>query len=131
MTYIRGYFDDLHFTESNISGFQFSGKDLVITIDSGLAIYDEHPLKDHHRMSDPCRLVFKNVVSSQRHLDIYAGDPKTDGFRESKTVTDKLNNDSTSQSYEEYSLEGVLLQPKAWVTWDILAEDFYLDDLKD
>jgi hypothetical protein len=131
MTYIQGYFDELHFTESNISGFEFLESDLVITIDSGLVIYGEHPLTDSHKMSDPCRLVFKNIVSSKRYLDIYAGDPKVDGFKESKTIIDNISPVSVGLPCKEYSLEGLLLDPKAWLTWDILAEDFYLDDLKD
>jgi hypothetical protein len=30
----------------------------------------------------------------------------------------------------EYSVEGVMLEPKSWLAWHISAQDFYFDDLK-
>ena len=130
MTIVKGYYDEIHFTESNINGFEFLDGDLIIDIESGLAIYGEHPLADSLKMSEPCRLIFKNVTSSQRDLDIYAGDPKKDGFKETKTIIDELNVPSHKLS-QEYGVEGVLLkEPIAWIDWKITAEEFYLDDLK-
>jgi hypothetical protein len=130
MTIIKIDYDDIHFTESNISGFEFSQNDLIVNFKSGLEIYGDYP-HDIHKMSDPCRLVFKNVSSSKRILDIYAGDPRVDGFRESKTILDDLSlhqyDDSLSM---EYSVEGVLLEPKSWLTWYISAQDFFFDNLK-
>lgn len=132
MAIVKGYYDEIHFTNSNIDGFKFVGKDLIINIKSGLAIYGRHPLADSLKTSDSCRLIFKNVTLSQRDLDIYAGNPKTDGFKESKTIVDNLNPTSSYKSLQEYGVEGVLLtEPKAWVDWKIVAEDFYVDDLKD
>jgi hypothetical protein len=129
---VKENFDDLQFTESNISGFQFSGNDLMVDIHSGLEIYGNHPLSETHKTSDPCRLIFKNVVSSKRILDIYAGDPKTDGFKESQTIIDETPiSQKTENSYEDYLVEGVLYEPKSWLTWFITAESFYLDNLKD
>lgn len=131
MTIIKGYYDEIHFTESNISGFEFVDGDLIINIESGLVVGEEHPLADSLKMSEPCRLIFQNVTSSQRDLDIYAGDPKTDGFRESKTIVDDVNSVLSSESSQEYGIEGVwLTEPKAWITWDISAESFCVDDLK-
>lgn len=132
MSIVKGYYDEIHFTESNISGFEFVDKDLIINIKSGLAIYGEHPLADSLKMTEPCRLMFKNVASSQRYLAIYAGDPKVDGFKERKIITDELNSSPSSESSQEYGVEGVLLtEPQAWVDWKITAEEFYVDDLKD
>lgn len=133
MTIVKGYYDEIHFTESNISGFEFVDGDLIINIKSGLAIYGEHPLADSLKMSEPCRLIFKNVTSSQRELDIYAGDPKTDGFKETKAITDEINSNSSfaSKSCQEYGVEGIFItEPLAWVDWRITAEEFYVDDLK-
>ena len=131
MSIVRGYYDEIHFTESNISGFEFVDQDLIINIESGLAIYGEHPLADSLKMSEPCRLIFKNVASSQRYLAVYAGDPKTDGFIERKIITDDINQSVSLESSQEYGVEGVLLtKPQAWVDWKITAEDFYVDDLK-
>lgn len=131
MAIVKGYYDEIHFTESSINGFEFVDRDLIINIESGLTIYGEHPLADSLKTTEPCRLIFKNVISSQRDLDIYAGDPKTDGFKERKTITDDVNSSLSPKSYQEYGVEGVLLtEPKAWIDWKITAEDFYVDDLK-
>ena len=132
MTIVKGYYDEIHFTESYISEFKFVDGDLIINIESGLAIYGEHPLADSLKMSEPCCLMFKNVASSQRYLAIYAGDPKIDGFKERKTITDDINQSVSSKSCQEYIVEGMLLtEPKAWIEWTITAEEFYVDDLKD
>jgi hypothetical protein len=132
MALVKGYFDELHFTESNISGFEFLGNDLIIHIESGLAIYGEHPLSDSQTMSEPCHLIFKNVIFSERTLNIYAGDPKIDGFKGRQKIIDDVNQAANDKkNYQEYSIEGVLQTPKAWVTWDIVAEEFYIDDLKE
>ncbi|WP_377479919.1 MAG: hypothetical protein P2A85_11425 [Microcoleus anatoxicus] len=130
MVVVKGFYEDIHFTESNISGFSFVEKDLIIKIHSGLAIYPPHPLANRHTMSEPCCLIFKNVISSQRMFSIYAGDPKTDGFKETQTISDNVATLEPHKVYEEYGVEGVLLEPKAWISWDIVAEEFYLDDLK-
>ena len=131
MAIVKGYYDEIHFPESNISGFEFVDGDLIINIESGLAIYGEHPLANSLKMSEPCRLILKNVTSSQRYLAIYAGDPKVDGFRERKTITDDVNQSLSPESCQEYVVEGVLLtEPQAWTTWTITAEEFYVDDLK-
>ncbi|RKZ39915.1 MAG: hypothetical protein DRR16_31665 [Candidatus Parabeggiatoa sp. nov. 3] len=132
MALVKGYFDELHFTESTISDFKFLGNDLIIHIESGLAIYGEHPLSGNLTMSESCHVIFKNVIFSERDLDIYAGDPKTDGFKGTQKIIDDVNQPATDKNYQEYSIEGVLLQkPTAWVTWDIVAEEFYIDDLKE
>lgn len=132
MAIVKGYYDEIHFPESKIDGFKFVAGDLIINIESGLAIYGEHPLANSLKMTEPCRLIFKNVTFSQRDLDVYAGDPKIDGFKETKSITDDVEQSLSPKLSQEYIVEGVLLtKPQAWVTWKIIAEDFYVDDLKD
>jgi hypothetical protein len=132
MTIVEMDFDDIHFTESNIAGFEFSQSDLIINFDSGLEIYGNYP-NDIHNVSEPCRLIFKNVSFSRRKLDIYAGDPRIDGFKGSETIIDELpaHHNSDHLLLTEYSIEGVFLEPKSWITWDIVAQDFCFDNLKD
>lgn len=130
MTIVKGFYDDIHFTESNLKNFEFVDDTLIVEIDSGLGIYPPHPLASSHTMSDPCKLIFKNVRLSKRHISIYAGDPKIDGFKERKIIIDRDTFLNVDESYEDYSIEGVLLEPKAWISWDILAREFYVDDLK-
>lgn len=130
MVLVKGYYDDIHSPESNISGFKFMNNELIINIHSGLEIYPPHPLANSHQMSEPCQLIFKNVVLSERALAIYAGDPRTDGFKEHKTINDCISKPIPGIVYEEYWIDGVLLEPKAYISWRIVAEEFYLDDLK-
>lgn len=130
MTLIKGYYDDIHFTESNIGGFEYVENNLIIEIDSGLEIYPPHPLASSHTMADPCKLIFTNVISSKRDLDLYAGDPKTDGFKGREIIIDKASQLEVEEPYQEYGVEGVLLPANAWVTWEIIAEDFFVDDLR-
>jgi len=128
MVLAKGYFEELHFPESNINGFEILDNDVIIDIHSGLEVYPPHPLANSHTMSDPCRLIFKNVVSFRRTLSVLAGNSQ--GFKEHQTVIDKVNDPIGGVAYEEYCVEGVLLEPKVWISWDIVAEEFYFDDLK-
>ena len=130
MAIVRGHYDDIHFPESNIKGFEYVDNDLIIDIESGLEIYPPHPLASSHTMADPCRLILTNVIASKRDLSIYAANPKIDGFKERKIIIDKAVPVEMDRSYQEYWVEGVLLEPKAWISWEIFAREFYVDDLR-
>jgi hypothetical protein len=52
--------------------------------------------------------------------------------KEQEFITEFSAGVTSNIEYEEYCIEGFLLNPKkGWVTFDIIAEEFYLDDLKD
>ena len=131
MTIIRGYFDDLHFPECKIQSFEFHGRDLIVNIKSGLEIYPPHPLSVSQSFEEPCKLVIKGVKFSRQSFNEY--DEHLKHYEPAKEFTNKheLNSTAKPDSCEEYLIEGFLLNPKGWLTWDIFAEDFYLDDLKD
>lgn len=138
MTVVKGYFDELHFTESNIEKFEFIGCDLIVNIMFGLAIFRSHPLFGKHKFSETCKVIFKNVVFSKILIDEYdeystsEGFKAFNGFKDEKEIIHQLECKSAANvNYEEYGIEGVLQHPKAWVTWDIMAEEFYLDDLNE
>ena len=132
MTIIEGYFDEIHFNECKIRGFEFIGRDLIIDIISYLYISRNHPLSGTLKSTDPCRLIFKNVISSVRLFDEY--DESIPGrYKPEKKIIDKLNNITNLDDEiisDEYYIEGFLQSPKGWLTWDICAEKFYLDNLK-
>jgi hypothetical protein len=100
-------------------------------------------------------LVFHDVFLSKRSLDEYIGGSPDDphgikGFKDAYEIIDididiglkskkmgdypfdevfKIINveiDGKSEKMNVYSFEGVLEQPYAWVTWDILARSFEL-----
>ncbi len=73
-------------------------------------------------------LVFRGVSSSKRVLTEYIGDPKNpDGFKDDYEIEDiKFSAQSDSNTLNEYSFEGFLEVPPAWVVWDIKAQSFEL-----
>lgn len=138
MTVVKGYFDELHFTESNIEKFEFIKCDLIVNIKSGLTIFRSHPLSSTHKFAESCKVIFKNVVFSRLIIDEYDesttsnGSKASNSFKEEKKIIHQLDcKPEANVNYEEYGIEGLLLHPKSWVTWDIVAEEFYLDDLKE
>lgn len=132
MTIVKGYYDELHWTECDIESFKFIGCDLEVYIKLGLEVYGEHPLSNTHNPKKPCKVIFSDVISSVRLLNEYDKDLNFNGFKGAKRIIDKLDNKQKfGIKYEDYSIEGVWLEPKSWLTWDIIAQDFYLDDLKD
>jgi hypothetical protein len=74
--------------------------------------------------------VFTSVASSVLTLYIYAGDPRIDGFKQDKVVYQMNPNLLTTSQTHNFYAEGVLLEPLSWASWDILAEDVFIDDLR-
>lgn len=131
VTIANGYFDEIHFTESNIKDFEFVDKDIIINIMSGLEIYSNHLLSSTYQSGEPCKLIFKNVSFSKQIIYDYADCLNKNKFKDKKEVVHQLDyypNDNVKS--EDYFVEGVLQNPQAWLSWDIVAEEFYLDDLK-
>lgn len=130
MAIIKGYFDEFHFSECKIERIEFIGEDLIVNIKSELEIYPPHPLSDKHKFFDPCKVVFKNIKYLQQTLDEY--DEKTGKYKKDQEFIREYSHGlKPNIKYEEYSIEGFLLNPKGWVTLDIIGEEFYFDNLKD
>ncbi|WP_395373539.1 hypothetical protein [Marinicella sp. W31] len=76
-------------------------------------------------------LLFKNVISSVRHLYEYIGDPKKGDFKEPYFVDDGQF-DSDSHEINTFKLEGFLLEPPSWIdNWTIKCRNFELFDVED
>jgi|GEM_PF-1350601 len=134
MTIIKNHFDDLHFPECKIKNFKFQGKNLIINIKSGLEIYPPHPLSASQSFEEPCKLIIRGVRLSKQSFNEYDERLKQYGSAQeliNQHNQNKFDTVAEADLYQEYLIEGFLLNPKGWLTWDILAEDFYLDDLKD
>jgi hypothetical protein len=127
MTIVADHFEDLHFTESKIERFEFIRNDLIVYIKSGLEVYDPHPLAKTYKFTNTCKIIFKNVKSSKRIFDRY--DEISKNYIQPEEIVEDFKLDSPS-IHENYSIEGFLLKPQGWITWEIEAEEFYLDDLK-
>lgn len=130
MTIVKEHFDDLGFMQSEIDKYMFANDKLTVYINSGLDIFPNHPLCNSHRSSEPCILTFENVKLYM--LEIYEyKDSTAQDFKGKKIVKNDFSNlKSDNAHYEQYSFEGVLKHPFAWISGDIFAASFYLDDLK-
>jgi hypothetical protein len=130
MSTVSNHFDDLHFTESKIAGFEFNVNELSLTvyIDSGLEVYKPHPLSETTSFTDSCKIIFKGVKSWKKSFDKY--DKNTKSYVETLEDIENFEIDKPNSIYQTYSIEGFLLKPEGWLTWDVEAEEFYLDDLK-
>lgn len=131
MTIVKDFFEEVSSFNSNIEYFNlnFVERKLTIYISSGLDIFPPHPLCDIHKSSEPSILLFDNVLSSK--IEIYEYIEQGQNFKEKKIIENYFDckNNYTAQ-YEEYTFEGVLKYPNAWITGNIFASEFYLDDLK-
>jgi hypothetical protein len=132
MAIIKGYFEEFHFPECKIENFEFIGDNLIVNIKSELAVYPPHPLADKHKFLDPCKVEFKNIKYSRQTFDEYDEEAREYNKEEQEFITEFSPGVTSNIEYEGYSIEGFLLNPKkGWVTFDIIAEEFYFDDLKD
>ena len=120
-----GYFDPLHFTESNIGDFKKVERDLIVDVISGIYIFGEHPLKGELKPSDPCILIFKDVVSSCRKISLYTSDRKN--FTGEILAEEMSDEPLRGRAYKKYSIEGVSSFPPGWLIWDIEAASFSLE----
>jgi len=89
-------------------------------------------LADKHKFLDPCKVEFKNIKYSRQTFDEYDEEAREYNKEEQEFITEFSPGVTSNIEYEGYSIEGFLLNPKkGWVTFDIIAEEFYCDDLKD
>jgi len=130
MAIIKGYFDEFNFPECKIEKFEFIGEDLIVNIKSELAVYPPHPLAGKHKFLDPCKVEFQNIKYSRQTFNEY--DDKTGKYKEEQEFIREFSQGvKPNIKYEEYFIDGFLLNPKGWVTFEIIAEEFYFDNLKD
>jgi len=130
MSIIKGHFDDLHFPECNIESFEIAQDSITVSIKKGLEIYPPHPLSSTSKFDDPCKVIFKGVISSKRIFNEYIKEQRK-GFRQYLFNDEITCSYDSSMNYSEYFIEGLLIKPLGWIEWEITAADFYIDDLKD
>jgi len=71
-------------------------------------------------------LVFRGVFMSKREMDEYIGDPANpDGFKDEYVIRD-VDLPLGGEVLKVYPFEGIIEEPNAWVTWDIIARSFEL-----
>jgi len=130
MSIIKGYFDDVHFPECKIESFEITQDSITVNIKKGLEIYPPHPLSAISKFDEPCKVIFKEVISSKRIFNEY-NEEQTKGFRQHLFNNEFDYSCIHSVDYSEYLIEGLLIKPLGWIEWEITAAEFYIDDLKD
>ena len=90
-----------------------------------LIILDRHPQYAEFEHSTECLLVFTGVSTSRRVISRYkGGDPKgREGFESDETVIDDFGATAAVHP-KSYFFDGVLRDPRAWISWDIDAEGY-------
>jgi len=129
MSIVKGYFDDLHFPECKIESFEITQDSITVHIKKGLAIYPPHPLSTTSKFDDPCKVIFKGVISSKRVFNEY-NEGQTKGFKQHLYTNEFNSTYNANIEYPEYFIEGLLIKPLGWIEWEITAAEFYIDDLK-
>lgn len=72
-----------------------------------------------------CVLYFEGVQRSEKKIYEYVGNPADGRFAEPYTLFDGPF-PQTNNEVEHFEMEGVIMQPKAWVAWNIEAASFCL-----
>ncbi|MFD1840614.1 hypothetical protein [Paracidovorax cattleyae] len=122
MQRVIGYFDELHFAESNLGTPIFEVGSMKIPV-TGLLTLRGHPLNDGTFRPLTGKLVFIGVTKSVRKLTEYIGDPKQpQGFKDERIVAD-LDVQAQPEG-KRFLLEGILQEPVAWVDWEVVAAGF-------
>jgi hypothetical protein len=110
------------------------GRDIIIPI-MEVPVSDPHPLgpsgKDKAAWQHPVvgwvvngLFVFRDVFLSRRIMDEYIGSPNNpDGFKD-EYVHEDINLELPCGVLRAYPFEGVMSDPPAWVTWEIIARSF-------
>lgn len=128
MTVIENYYDELHFTDCDLS-IESLGKDRLVIQVSNLGVLPGHPLNTTPAMIfiTHCRLVFGGVRKSERSMHEYIGDPTAGIFRTPYTIVDHQSQGQAHKPGTVYELEGVLDHPRAWVDWTIESTAFFME----
>jgi hypothetical protein len=132
MDKVEGYFDELHWTESNIKKVIISAgeKSIKLWVEF-LEIFPPHPFFKVRTSNETFIAVFENVHTSSLDITEYIGDAREGRFKPKITKQDVFRDGKESDCGKDYSLEGVLLddcgRKHAWITWDIVAEKFSLE----
>lgn len=72
-----------------------------------------------------CELYFEGVRRSEKKLYEYVGNPADGRFADPYTIFDGPF-EQTAGELEHFEMEGVILQPRAWIAWNIEAATFRL-----
>lgn len=137
MTIIQNNFDKLYTIASDF--------DAPIVVDNKIAIPTRnlgiipgHPLNPSPQETifiPKCCLVFEGVKKSVRELWHYVANPPESGhFKASETSISIVDGPfaDLGEPVESFLIEGVMLVPHAWVSWDIESVSFHLElDSKD
>ena len=132
MTIIQNNFDKLYTIASDYEQAIVVDDKMVIPT-RNLGVIPGHPLNPTPAETifiSECYLVFEGVKKSIRELWHYVAEPSESGHfktvESSITIVDGPFPD-IDEPVESFLIEGVMLVPHAWVSWEIESVSFYLE----
>ncbi len=127
MRKFAGFFDKLHFTESNFGHPVIEGALMRVPV-SGLFVLRGHPLLEEGDGPYSGWIVFDEVRDSTRTVIEYIGEPKiTKNFKEPYDVQDGPFPRAAEDKVTTFEFEGLQLDPRAWIdNWTVRAGSFVL-----
>jgi hypothetical protein len=131
MALVEGYFDEVGYWGAICTHVQWDGSTLIADFSKGFAVGgSSHPLAGSLKLEDPCRLIFRGVVESK--LKISEALDEHNSFQRHHYERNDLPHKKEDVQYNEYFMEGTMkaMDVEGWFTWDIVAEEFIVDDLK-
>lgn len=130
MAIVEGFYDEIGFSESMCSGFDWSNTSLEVSFQQGIDLGPNHPLANAFRFSSPCCLLFEGVIKSKLRISHWISAPNN--FKHHYFEKLDLPEPEEGVEYTEFYLEGVMPanNPTGWFVWDIVALRVKLDDLK-
>ena len=132
MTIIQNNFDQLYTIASDFDR-PIALDDKMVIPTRNLGIIPGHPLNPSPQETifiPNCCLVFEGVKKSVRELWHYVAEPAESGHfkavEPSISIVDGPFSDIT-EPVQSFFIEGVMLVPHAWVSWEIESVSFYLE----
>jgi hypothetical protein len=117
-------FDKLFFTESCFGAAAIDGNVLQVPVKDLFALKG-HPLLIDGDGPYAGLLVFRGVTHSYRKVVEYVGDTRApQGFKTAYGIEDGPFPQGDGKSV--FKFEGLQLEPRAWIDWDIHADTFEL-----
>ncbi|MCU0541570.1 MAG: hypothetical protein MUE44_05195 [Oscillatoriaceae cyanobacterium Prado104] len=132
MTIIQKNFDKLYTIASDVAPPIVVDNKMVIPA-RNLGAIPGHPLNPAPQETifiPKCYLVFEGVKKSIRELWHYVADPPESGHFKTVEPSSSIVDGpfpELGEPVESFLIEGVMLFPHAWVSWEIESVSFYLE----
>ncbi|KAF0812567.1 hypothetical protein IGB42_02856 [Andreprevotia sp. IGB-42] len=129
MTAVKGFFDEIGFSEAICTGFEWKGNDLEVFFEKGVDISGSvHPLAEKFSFESPCKITFSDVAKSGLKISRLVALPNS--FETS--IVERTADPFPVGGIHDFHLEGFMdgNPEKRWFVWTLSAKEAYFDDLE-